>query len=243
MKASSFLQNKVILITGASRGIGKAIAQTLDAFSPRLVLVARSGEALQALADSLQSESLIITTDLLEMEGLESLISKTVERFGRLDVLINNAGIGGKVGVLPELPDTQIHRMIDLNLTVPILLSKYAVAQFTQQNEGGTVVHINSIAGKWAFPYWSVYDASKAGLKAFAEAMSEEQRSNQTRFISIYPGACATDIWDAVDLAQAPHPEGMLTPEQVADAVLYALNQPPHLLISDITLMPTQALL
>ncbi|MFN7311207.1 MAG: SDR family oxidoreductase [Vampirovibrionales bacterium] len=237
------LKDKVILITGASSGIGKAIAETLDAFSPRLVLVARRGDALRALADSLQSESLVIATDLLETSTLESLVDQSVERFGRLDVLINNAGIGGKVGLLPELPDSQIHRMIDLNLTVPILLSKYAVAQFTQQGEGGSILNINSIAGKWAFPYWSVYDASKAGLKAFAEALSEEQRSNNTRIISIYPGACATDIWDSVDLAQAPDASGMLTPQQVANAVLYALNQPQDLLISDITLMPTKALL
>ncbi|MFN9691691.1 MAG: SDR family oxidoreductase [Vampirovibrionales bacterium] len=243
MSESVHLKNKVILITGASSGIGKAIAETLDAYSPRLVLVARRGDALRALADSLQSESLVIASDLLETTTLESLVAQAVDRFGRLDVLINNAGVGGKVGLLPELPDAQIHQMINLNLTVPILLSKYAVAQFTQQGEGGTVLNINSIAGKWAFPYWSVYDASKAGLKAFSEALSEEQRSNKTRIISIYPGACATDIWDSVDFAQAPDASGMLAPQQVADAVVYALNQPQALLISDITLMPTQALL
>jgi NADP-dependent 3-hydroxy acid dehydrogenase YdfG len=243
MNEMNHLSNKVILITGASSGIGKAIAQALDGYRPRLVLVARRGEALTALADSLESECLVIPADLLETATLKQLLVQTLERFGRLDVLINNAGVGGKVGLLPELPDAQILRMIQLNLSVPILLSKYAVEQFTQQGGGGTVLNINSIAGKWAFPYWSVYDASKAGLKAFTEAMSEEQRVNQNRFMSIYPGACATAIWDSVDLAQVPDASGMLSPLQVANAVVYALNQPQELLISDITLMPTQALL
>jgi NADP-dependent 3-hydroxy acid dehydrogenase YdfG len=243
MKTKNVLQDKVILITGASRGIGKAIALALDAFSPRLVLVARHAEDLAILSQSLKSESHVIVADLLETDKLETLVQKAVEEYGRLDVLINNAGIGGKVGLLPELPDAQIHRMVDLNLKVPILLSKYAVAQFTAQDEGGTILNINSIAGKWAFPYWAVYDATKAGLKAFAEALSEEQRHNQTRILNIYPGACATDIWDSVDLAQAPNPEGMLTAEQVAEAVVFALQQPQHVLVSDITLMPTQALL
>lgn len=243
MTEMNHLKDKVILITGASSGIGKAIAQALDAYRPRLVLVARRGEALAALADSLESECLVIPADLLDTTTLKQLLVQTLERFGRLDVLINNAGVGGKVGLLPELPDAQILRMIQLNLSVPILLSKYAVEQFTQQGGGGTVLNINSIAGKWAFPYWSVYDASKAGLKAFTEAMSEEQRVNQNRFISIYPGACATAIWDSVDLAQVPDASGMLSPLQVANAVVYALNQPQEVLISDITLMPTQALL
>jgi NADP-dependent 3-hydroxy acid dehydrogenase YdfG len=238
------IEPPVVLITGASRGIGRAIALALDASSTpyRLVLVARSERDLQALAEELQSPSLVLAVDLTDFEALSTIIPTAVQHFGRLDVLINNAGVGGKVGLVNELPDAHLHRMINLNLTAPIALSKQAIAQFVSQNSPGTLVQINSIAGKTAFPFWAVYDATKAGLHAFSQAISEEQRHNGTRVISLYPGASDTTIWDSVDLSAdaTPDREGMLTPECVAEAVLFALQQPPHVLVSDITLMPTR---
>jgi NADP-dependent 3-hydroxy acid dehydrogenase YdfG len=235
----------VVMITGASRGIGRAIAIALDAcstFTYRLVLVARSQDELNALASQLQSPTLVLASDLTHFNTLNELIPHAVKHFGRLDVLINNAGVGGKVGLVNELPDEHMHRMINLNLTAPIALSKQAIAQFVEQDSPGTIIQINSIAGKTAFPFWAVYDATKAGLHAFSEAISEEQRHNGTRVISIYPGASDTAIWDSVDLSvdATPNREGMLSPEHVAEAVLYALHQPPHVLVSDITLMPTR---
>jgi NADP-dependent 3-hydroxy acid dehydrogenase YdfG len=237
------ITGQVIMVTGASRGIGKAIVQALDAYHPRFVLVARTRDELEDLANSLESTSLILEADLLNFKETSQLIEKAVAHFGTFNTLINNAGIGGKVGVLPELPDEQLHRMVDLNLKVPMLLSKYAVAQFIAEGQGGDILQINSIAGKWAFPYWAVYDASKAGLHAFSEALGEEQRQNGTRVMSIYPGACHTAIWDSVDLAQAPDASGMLQASQVAQAVVFALSQAKNIWISDITLMPTKALL
>jgi len=238
----NYLQNKIILITGASSGIGRALAEALDSFGAKLVLVARRTALLEELASSLICESHIIQADLLDNTSLQTLVQNTVQHFGRLDILINNAGMGGKQGLVTEMPDDELSCMIDLNLKAPMLLSKHAIAQFTEQGGGGTILMMNSIAGKHAYPYWAAYAATKAGLLAFSDALSEEQRCNNTRIITIYPGACHTAIWDEQDLPDDPniHHTGLLTPQDVASACVYALNTPPHLLISDITLQPTR---
>jgi short-subunit dehydrogenase len=242
----------VVLITGASRGIGQAIAECLARQGGyALALSARSTEALEGLRQTLVQQYPLLRVavfpcDVALPQTPQALIEAVVAQFGRVDVLINNAGVGGKVGVLTEMPDEQLHAMVDLNLIAPMLLSKYALQAMLNQprlaNSGmGTIININSIAGKTAFPFWSVYDATKAGLKAFADALCEEQRGNGVRVVGIYPGACDTAIWDTLDLAEDDTPDktGFLRPMQVAEAVVFALQQPAGTLVSDITLMPT----
>jgi NADP-dependent 3-hydroxy acid dehydrogenase YdfG len=235
------LNGAVVLVTGASRGIGAAIARALDGYDPRFILVARNLDDLQAVAATLQSPVHCVQADLTQPDAIGHVFKETLALYGRLDVLVNNAGVGGKVGLLNEVPPEDIARMVHLNLLAPMLLARQAVQCFVSQGSPGHIVNINSIAGKTAFPYWAVYDATKAGLKAFSEALQEEQRHNGTRVLSVYPGACDTDIWDSVDLAQDASPDrsGMLAPDDVANAVVYALAQPPHILMNDITLMPT----
>jgi short-subunit dehydrogenase len=242
----------VVLITGASRGIGEAIAHALAKTGGySLALSARSTEVLNSLKQILQAQYPALTVDVFPCDvalpqSPQALIESVVKRFGRVDMLVNNAGVGGKVGLLTEMPDAHLHAMVDLNLKAPMLLSKYALQAMLNQSklEGrgmGTIININSIAGKTAFPFWAVYDATKAGLKAFADALCEEQRSNGVRVIGIYPGACDTAIWETLDLAvdDTPDKTGFLRPAQVAEAVIFALNQPAGTLVSDITLMPT----
>jgi NADP-dependent 3-hydroxy acid dehydrogenase YdfG len=242
----------VVLITGASRGIGEAIAHALAQTGDyTLALSARSTEALNTLKQTLQAEYPLLKVavfpcDVALPESPQWLIEAVHKQLGRLDVLINNAGVGGKVGLITEMPDAQLHAMVDLNLKAPMLLTKYALQAMLNQpaiaGRGmGTIININSIAGKTAFPFWAVYDATKAGLKAFADALCEEQRSNGVRVVGIYPGACDTAIWETLDLAadDTPDKTGFLRPAQVAEAVLFALQQPAGTLVSDITLMPT----
>lgn len=242
----------VVLITGASRGIGEAIAHALATVGGyTLALSARSTEALNTLKQTLQAEHpavqvAVFPCDVAMPESPQTLIEAVFKQLGRVDVLINNAGVGGKVGIITEMPDAHLHAMVDLNLKTPMLLSKYALQAMLNQPKlvgrgMGTIININSIAGKTAFPFWAVYDATKAGLKAFADALCEEQRTNGVRVIGIYPGACDTAIWETLDLAEddTPDKSGFLRPAQVAEAVIFALNQPAGTLVSDITLMPT----
>jgi short-subunit dehydrogenase len=242
----------VVLITWASRGIGEAIAHALAKTGGyTLALSARSTEALNSLKQTLQAEHPTVQVEVFPCDvalpqSPQMLIEAVFKQLGRVDVLINNAGVGGKVGLITEMPDAHLHAMVDLNLKAPMLLSKYALQAMLNQPKlagrgMGTIININSIAGKTAFPFWAVYDATKAGLKAFADALSEEQRSNGVRVIGIYPGACDTAIWETLDLAEddTPDKSGFLRPNQVAEAVLFALSQPAGTLVSDITLMPT----
>ena len=242
----------MIIVTGASRGIGEAIAHALAKTGEyTLALSARSTDILSTLKQTLQVEYPTVQVDVFPCdvalpESPQALIEAVFKRLGRVDVLINNAGVGGKVGLMTEMPDAHLHAMVDLNLKAPMLLSKYALQAMLNQPKlvgrgMGTIININSIAGKTAFPFWAVYDATKAGLKAFADALCEEQRSNGVRVVGIYPGACDTAIWETLDLAEDDTPDktGFLRPAQVAEAVVFALNQPAGTLVSDITLMPT----
>src|SRR5690606_28865868 len=102
----------------------------------------------------------------------------------------------------------------------------------------GTIININSVAGKEAFPYWSIYDASKFGLTAMTEAVAEEQRCNGIKVVGIYPGAVNTPIWESIELNHEPQRDGMLDPETIAEAILHVLRQPEKVLIKDITLTP-----
>ena len=232
----------VVLITGASRGIGEAIAHALAKTGEyTLALSARSTDILSTLKQTLQVEYPTVQVDVFPCdialpESPQALIEAVFKRLGRVDVLINNAGVGGKVGLMTEMPDAHLHAMVDLNLKAPMLNQPKLVGRGM-----GTIININSIAGKTAFPFWAVYDATKAGLKAFADALCEEQRSNGVRVVGIYPGACDTAIWETLDLAEDDTPDktGFLRPAQVAEAVVFALNQPAGTLVSDITLMPT----
>ncbi|MFM7389876.1 MAG: SDR family oxidoreductase [Vampirovibrionales bacterium] len=246
----------VVCLTGASRGIGEATAQALASHGYRLMLVGRDAHTLATLSDTLyQRYALtphsvaVCLADLSQpttvAQQAQHILNETLQAFGRLDTLINNAGVGGKVGLLTELSDDSIATMLTLNLHAPMLLSKHALASFVQQGIEGTIININSIAGKTAFPFWAVYDATKHGLKAFSEALLEEQRSNGIRILSIYPGACNTAIWDSLDLAadESPNKSGMLQPKDVAEAVVFALQQPKHILMNDITLQPTRPVL
>jgi NADP-dependent 3-hydroxy acid dehydrogenase YdfG len=119
---------------------------------------------------------------------------------------------------------------------------KYALAPMVSQ-QNGTIININSVAGKTAYPYWSVYDASKFGLRAITEAVAEEQSRNNIKVVGIYPGAINTPIWDSLDLAQARNGDGMLDARQISEAVLYVLKQPLKVFIPEITLKPLHPVL
>ena len=215
----------VALITGASRGIGAAIARSLAALGYRLSLVARDEVALRALSDEIlalgHEAPQVIVQDLRYPSAAQAASQVTqavLSHWQTLDVLVNNAGVAPKIGLLQEMTPEAIEQTIDLNLKAPLYLMQEVLKTMIQR-EQGTIVNINSVAGKTAYPFWAVYDASKFALRALTEAVCEEARSNGIRVCGIYPAATDTAIWDDLDLQQAPNREGMLTPAQVADAV------------------------
>lgn len=238
------LLDRVALVTGATKGIGRAVATTLTQAGCHLVVTARHEADLDTLATELHAFKAAPSQQIVTCAGSVSdwphvqTVAETVQRqFGRLDVLVNNAGMAGKIQLLQEISVEEIDTTLDTNLRGPIYFMKAAIPLMVNQG-GGTIININSIAGRQTYPYWSIYCASKFGLSAVTEAVRQEQRQNHIKVVSINPGAVDTPLWKTIEPEiQADH-DHMLAAEDVAACVRYVLEQPERVLVEDITLTP-----
>ncbi len=236
-------RGQVAIVTGAGSGIGAATAELLAANKLKLVLNGRTESKLMAVEEKIKNkypdtDIKIITGDVSQAKDCETLVADTIKAFGRCDILINNAGIATKSALLTEISEDDIHKTIDINLKGAIFMMQAVLRQWMVPNQHGVIININSISGKTAFPYWSIYDASKFGLRAITEAVAEEQNLNNIKVTGIYPGATATDIWDQIDLDTNPDRQGMVDPQSIAEAVWYVLQQPKKLTIPELTITP-----
>jgi len=222
---------KRILITGASRGIGRAIAERLAAPDVTLLLHGRDTVALAETCKGIRSRCagvMKLVHDLATEKGVANLISEVGN--DPLNVLVNNAGIA-VVKPFREITFEEWKQTIGVNVTAPFLLMQRFAGQMPP---GSSVVNILSIAAKTAFANWSAYCMSKFALEGFSQSVRAELREHCIRVINIYPAATNTEIWD--DVAGDWPREKMISPDQVADAVAYALSQPENVAIENITL-------
>ena len=222
---------KRILITGASRGIGRAIAKTLAAPETTLLLHGRDTVALAETCKAIEPKCANVVKlihDLATEKGVANLIAQVGSE--PLNVLVNNAGIA-VVKPFREITIEEWRQTIGVNVTAPFLL----VQRFAgQMPPGSSVVNILSVAAKTAFPNWSAYCMSKFALDGFSQSVRAELREHCIRMINIYPAATNTEIWD--DVAGDWPRDKMIAAEQVADAVAYALSRPADVAIENITL-------
>ena len=222
---------KRYLITGASRGIGRAIAEKLAESNVTLFLHGRDVAALRETTNLVEAKGAIsrqLRADLGDKSSVEALIEQVSGE--PLDALINNAGIA-VVKPLDKISIEERERTFAIKVTAPFLLTQGLIPAMSR---GGSIVNILSIAAKTGFAGWSSYCMSKFALEGFSQAIREELRARQIRVINIYPSATDTDIWTAVE-GERPR-QKMISAEQVASAVAYALAQPPDVLIENITL-------
>ena len=236
------LKGKIAIVTGASQGIGEVTALKLAEAGAQLVLTARNAEKLNALKARAEKHHpgikvLVIPGDTCKATDVQRVVDETLKAFDRIDILINNAGVAGKIALLQEISVEEIDRVIDTNLKGAMYWMRAVLPAMVHQHSGA-IVNVNSVAGKTAYPYWSVYDASKFGLDAVTTAVREEQRSNNIKLISIHPGAVDTPIWNTINLDHEPNHDGMLDANTVAEAILYALTQPEKAMIEEIILTP-----
>ncbi|TVR42645.1 MAG: SDR family oxidoreductase [Planctomycetota bacterium] len=225
--------NRVVLITGASSGIGAAAARRL-ARSSRLVLVARREDRLAQLAKDIRDEGgevHTIATDLLTPGCENAIVDETVQAFGGLDVLINNAGVF-LTGPLAESDAGTIDAVFNLNVRAPMLLTRAAVPQL-KANGGGWIINISSIAAVQVFPGCGVYAAAKAALDQWSRVIREELRVDGVRVSVVSPGATATEAW-----GDALPSERMSRAEDIAAAIHYCLDQPPTVSVDQIVVTP-----
>jgi NADP-dependent 3-hydroxy acid dehydrogenase YdfG len=221
----------VLLITGASSGIGAATARAASAAGRRVVLAARSGERLAALAEELggPERALAATCDVTEWEDQRRLVSTTLERFGRIDAAFANAGFGAKRGFLAESPE-HWRRMVLTNVFGAALTVRACVEPLRASR--GHLLLNGSVAGH-KVPPGSVYGCTKWAVTAMAEAARQELQPDGVRVTLISPGTVETPFYDD------PVGGDQLTAADVARAVMFALDQPPHVDVNEILLRPT----
>lgn len=231
------LEGKVALVTGASRGIGKAIAGTLGRMGAMLSLCARDPQKLKSVRRKLEAVGarvLDVPADVSRPDDIRSLVQTTERSLGPIEILVNNAGIG-HFAPIQEASEADWDATLDTNLKAVFLLSK-AVAPGMISRRGGHIINIASLAGKSAFAGGGVYCASKWGLLGLTQCVAEDLRPYGIRVSAICPGSVATDF--------SPHsgkdPGKMLQPEDVAHAVEMILTQAEQSFISEVLLRPTQ---
>jgi NADP-dependent 3-hydroxy acid dehydrogenase YdfG len=228
---STKLEGKVAFITGASRGIGAAIARSLAAEGVKLGLASRSG------ADLGLPGALGLVCDVSDRAQVENAVAATVERFGRLDICIANAGVGSYHS-LTELPIEHLEQMIDVNLKGTIYTFRAAIPHLIASGEGDLIA-IASEAGRRGLPGEAVYCASKFGQVGLTRALDHELREKNVRCTNVCPGGVATDFALAEGYGRTPDVlPGMMTAEDVAEIVLFILTRPRGLRILETAIRP-----
>jgi serine 3-dehydrogenase len=225
----SALQGKVVVITGASAGIGEAIARDLASLGARLVLNARREGQLVSLAEELGTEVEIVGGDIADADVAQRLLDATLARFGRVDVLINNAGIF-RNGPLDTVDLGELEKMIALNFTA-VVRNSYLFARVMKQQGAGHIVNISSISANLNTPGCGVYSGTKRALEGFSECLRIELAGTGVRVGIVSPGATATEVFDHIPAASRPSANlqvRKLDAADIADAVRYVLERPAH---------------
>jgi len=233
------IKGKVVIVTGASSGIGEATAREFGREGAKVVLAARRVEKLQALADEINklgtnAETFVVQADLSKLEDIQALVSKTLEKFGRIDILVNNAGFG-RLDWLENLdPVKDIQAQIDVNLMGVIQTTRQVLPTMIEQRSG-SIINMCSMAGLIATPTYSIYAASKHAVHGFSEALRREVKPWGIDVSLIYPGGVVTEFASHAGIkrkTKATTPRFMLlTAEQVGQAVVKLVRRPRRMWI------------
>jgi len=236
------LTGKVAVITGASSGIGEATARLLVAEGVRVVLVARRRDRIAALAAELGDAALALTADVGNAAAVADVFGEVERRFGGLDLLFNNAGLG--VNARFEASDpADWKRMIDVNL-YGVLHCTQAAIPLMRGRPGAMISSVSSVGGRYGTETWSVYSATKFAVVGFHDALRKELGGEGIRVSVIEPGAVWTEFGQNVSDAMRDRRESLdaLTSEDVAQALVYAFAQPPRVLVEEILIRPVKQL-
>ena len=229
------MQDKVVVVVGATGGIGSAVARKLADAGATLVLAARDSSKLDALASELSTtEVLCVPTDITDLPQVETLMQKTVEHFGQIDALINAAG----AGILKQwnkLEPADLDAMLDLNLKGSFYTSQ-AAANGMKERKSGHICNVIGILGKHSMAMGTAYCASKFGVVGFSKCMADELRRYGVKFTLFYFGGVDSPFWDNVSLKVDR--SKMLSTETAANAIMFALASDPQAVPLEINIQP-----
>ena len=232
--------HRTALITGASSGIGKATALAFAKAGINLALVGRDRDKLTAVAQAAEAVGVTAKTyviDLSQLDRVAAQIAMIAAESENLDILINNAGMA-YTGSIADTPLADWQQVIGLNLT-SVFECVLGILPHLRQQQSGIIVNVSSIAGKQVFPNWGIYSVSKFGLMALTQAIAGEERANGIRVTAICPGSVNTPLWDTETVQADFDRSAMLTPEMVAEGILYAVLAPAGAVVEELTIMPS----
>lgn len=241
------LKGKVAIVTGASSGIGEATAIALSAAGAKVAIAARRADRLDALAQKIQAggDVLPITADVADEAQVRDLVSKTRDRWGQVNILINNAGVM-LLGNIDGANTEDWRRMMNVNV-LGLMYATHAVLPLMKAQGSGHIVNISSVAGRVANAGTGVYNASKWAVNAFSESLRKEVYTNHIRVTIIEPGLVDTELPTHVTDPAAKERTAAfygslknLESSDIAAAILYAVLQPPHVNVNEILIRPTE---
>jgi NADP-dependent 3-hydroxy acid dehydrogenase YdfG len=242
----------VALVTGASSGIGEATARVLAERGAAVAMAARRINRLEGLGAEIAGgggTALPVELDVTEREQAEAAVARTVEELGRLDVLVNNAGVM-LLGPMLEAPVEEWERMIEVNLLGLMHMTKAAIPHLLEAAEGergvADVVNISSVAGRIARRNSGVYNATKFGVGAFSESLRQEVTRRHVRIALVEPGAVATELQShnrpgvKEEIEKRFEDMEVLQAEDIADAIEYVVTRPRHVTVNEVLVRPTE---
>src|SRR5258708_1651643 len=244
---SDGIKDKIVVITGASSGLGEATARRLSGAGAKIVLGAGRTKHLDALAGELTGNggnAIAITTDVTDREQVKALVDAAVKTYGRVDVMINNAGLMPQ-SPLDRLKVEEWDRMIDVNIK-GVLYGIAAVLPYMKEQKGGHIINVSSVAGHKVGPGFAVYAATKHAVRALSEGVRQEVKPYNIRTTVISPGAVATELPNGVtDHATAErikkfYADIAVPADSFARAVAFAVSQPEDVDINEILFRPTR---
>ena len=233
------LNGKVAIVTGASSGIGRAIAYELAGHGVKQVLTARSADRLAALAEDLDSESLVVPADMTSPKDIHMIVERAIAKFGRVDILLPNAGIYISGDVIEGEPDAW-DQLISTNVTGVFRLVHAALPYLLSQKSGDILV-TSSISGHQAIHWEPIYSASKHAIQSFVHGLRRQLRNTGVRVGAVAPGMVLNELWGITDPAEIDRKVAQaagLRSEDVAEAIIFMLTRPRNVTIRDLVMLP-----
>lgn len=233
------MKDKVVLITGGSGGIGEASAKLFAKAGAKIVLAARNREKADAIAEEINKaggEAFAVDLEVTDMSSVYGMVESVIKELGQIDVLVNAFGVGMIQPLLDANPE-EIKNVLDVNVYGTVLVTQ-AVVRHMATAKSGSVINIPGILGKAVMKNSSIYSASKFAVSGFTKALVDEHRRSNIKFSLLYLGGVATDFWENPNVEMRVQKDKMLTSEEVAKTIYYAVSQPGSSVLNEIVIQP-----